>query len=112
MNNNVSCAGPHIVPPVPNTLAVGSIELGELSCDSLDNVLDSTLLRFTINSNQVKASFAAWGKRIESGTRVLIDDGSTLANALFTLPQTLITNLLNTFFPRFVRFVAYRVCRR
>ena len=62
MNNNVSCAGPHIVPPVPNTLAVGSIELGELSCDSLDNIPDSTLLRFMINSNQVTASFVSWGQ--------------------------------------------------
>lgn len=37
------------------TLEVGNIELAELLCDSLDHVLDSTLLRFAISSTEVKA---------------------------------------------------------
>ena len=34
--------------------AVGDIELGELLCDSLDVAPDSSLLRFTISSTEVR----------------------------------------------------------
>eukprot|EP00904_Undaria_pinnatifida_P000885 jgi/Undpi1/10798/HiC_scaffold_29.g13246.m1 len=59
---------PDVYPAVlhlPNALGVGSIVVGELLCDSLDEVLDSTLLRFAISSTQTVTAERAYYKVME-----------------------------------------------
>lgn len=95
-NCRSSCMLSLIVLTLPNTFsAVGSIELGELLCDSLDKVPDSTLLRFAIGSTQVTSSctcFAVGGRKQIGRNAALVDDGSTRDYTPCTLTPTLRLN--------------------
>eukprot|EP00904_Undaria_pinnatifida_P013612 jgi/Undpi1/9381/HiC_scaffold_26.g11839.m1 len=57
--------GRSLVASALSKIGVGSIEVGELLCDSLDEVLDSTLLRFAISSTQTVTAERAYYKVME-----------------------------------------------